>query len=251
MALRALVAGALHVGVAAMMTQIFVSEAPYCYRIPTMVETPSGTLLAFAEMRSNNCGDNGGGHNLVMRPSSDGGATWGPVVTVVGNQSNLGPAGVGFTNPSPSVVLAQDGSYHILFQFATLNNPCPNKHGRTLQQWSTDNGQTWDAAVDISDQLLSAYPGALPGPTAGVQDANGRLLMCAWGNNATTCNYRDGFAAFLYFSDNAGASWTALDPLLTPNTTVNECTLVVGADDSVLVMLRQVRADVGCVYSCE
>jgi hypothetical protein len=46
-----------------------------CYRIPAIVTTKKGTLLAFAEARRNNCGD-AGDIDLVVKRSSDGGKTW-------------------------------------------------------------------------------------------------------------------------------------------------------------------------------
>ena len=52
-----------------------------CYRIPSIIATHRGTLLAFAESRLGGCGDQGT-HNLVVRRSSDNGATWGPLITV-------------------------------------------------------------------------------------------------------------------------------------------------------------------------
>jgi sialidase-1 len=45
--------------------------------------THTGTLLAFAENRMTDCGDNGKHHALVLRRSSDNGKTWGPMSTVV------------------------------------------------------------------------------------------------------------------------------------------------------------------------
>lgn len=47
------------------------------YRIPAVVRTPRGTLLAFAEGRRDGPGDTGD-IDLVVRRSADGGRTWGP-----------------------------------------------------------------------------------------------------------------------------------------------------------------------------
>ena len=49
-----------------------------CFRIPSVVSTATGTLLAFAEARNTpNCADNGE-VDIVSRRSTDGGGTWGP-----------------------------------------------------------------------------------------------------------------------------------------------------------------------------
>eukprot|EP01045_Picozoa_sp_COSAG04_P007721 COSAG04_NODE_410_length_14788_cov_3.137926_11_plen_108_part_01 len=53
-----------------------------CFRIPTIIRTSKGTLLAFSENRISDCGDNGPHHALVVRRSEDLGKTWGPMITV-------------------------------------------------------------------------------------------------------------------------------------------------------------------------
>ena len=122
---------------------IFVSDATGCFRIPALLQLPSGVLLAFAEHRGGTgCGDDGLGHNLVMKRSADGGASWGAMSIVVGNASNLGPGGVGYTNPVPTLVRLPSGAWRVLFVFATLNNPCASVHGATMLQWSDDEGAT-------------------------------------------------------------------------------------------------------------
>ena len=51
------------------------------YRIPATVTTGRGTVLAFAEGRRGGAGDTG--HiDVVLRRSSDGGCTWGPLPVV-------------------------------------------------------------------------------------------------------------------------------------------------------------------------
>ncbi len=46
-----------------------------CFRIPAVVVTNSGSILAFAEARKKSCSDTGN-IDLVMRKSDDNGATW-------------------------------------------------------------------------------------------------------------------------------------------------------------------------------
>src|SRR5439155_16806874 len=49
-----------------------------CFRIPAIVKSTRGTLLAFAEGRVHDCGD-AGNIDLVVKRSTDGGLTWGPL----------------------------------------------------------------------------------------------------------------------------------------------------------------------------
>src|SRR6266568_9402167 len=52
-----------------------------CFRIPAVVKTNDGTLLAFAEGRVLNCGD-AADIDIVVKLATDGGRTWGPLQVV-------------------------------------------------------------------------------------------------------------------------------------------------------------------------
>ncbi|WP_105971854.1 sialidase family protein [Streptomyces geranii] len=66
------------------------------YRIPAAVTTGKGTLLAFAEGRHDGAGDTGD-IDVVLRRSTDGGCTWGPLSVVA--------AGGGDTRGNPAPVV--------------------------------------------------------------------------------------------------------------------------------------------------
>ena len=53
-----------------------------CFRIPTMIKTSSGILLAFSENREVSCHDSKPPHQIVLRRSMDDGETWGPLILV-------------------------------------------------------------------------------------------------------------------------------------------------------------------------
>eukprot|EP00729_Bicosta_minor_P030522 gene30522-19402_t len=58
-----------------------------CFRIPSIVQTTKGTLVAFAEARFGSCND-GAVHELATRRSTDSGKTWSAVATAVGGGGN-------------------------------------------------------------------------------------------------------------------------------------------------------------------
>lgn len=65
------------------------------YRIPAVVRTGAGTVLAFAEGRHGGGGDTGD-IDVVLRRSADGGCTWGPLRVVAdgGGDTRGNPAPV-------------------------------------------------------------------------------------------------------------------------------------------------------------
>src|SRR5688572_1473593 len=67
-----------------------------CYRIPAIVTTTKGTVLAFAEARKNNCGD-AGDIDLVVKRSSDNGKTWSNLAVVWSDGENT------CGNPAPVI----------------------------------------------------------------------------------------------------------------------------------------------------
>ncbi|GAA2759650.1 sialidase family protein [Actinopolymorpha rutila] len=113
-----------------------------CFRIPAIVTTNDGTLLAFAEGRVRTCSDTGD-IDLVLRRSHDGGRTWGPLqVLVQGNGDTRG-------NPVP-IVDRKSGRIVLLSTY----NPGENQQIRhPFVQYSEDDGATWTAPRDLTAQI--------------------------------------------------------------------------------------------------
>jgi sialidase-1 len=185
------------------------SEQGYaCFRIPAVVRTTGGTLLAFAEGRADNCGD-AGDIDLVLKRSTDGGRTWGPLQIV--------NAGDGDTHGNPvPIVDRRTGRVVLLTTYnkgrtdsASCDTPCD----RTEHvQYSDDDGATWSEPRDITGEIRE--PGwnswYATGPVHGVQLSHGRhagrLVLGvnaeSWDGTRVTANH-----AALVHSDDGGASW--------------------------------------------
>lgn len=218
-----------------------------CFRIPAIVRGATGTLLAFAEGRVDNCGDTGD-IDVVLKRSTDGGKTWSPLQLVNEGQGDT------HGNPVPIV----DATTGRIFLFTTYNagrdddGPCDTPCPRTPHlQHSDDDGATWSAPVDMSAQVT------LPewdwwyatGPVHGSQLTRGphagRLVFGVSGERS------DGTSAFandaaLVYSDDHGESWHlgALDSIGFPpgggfTQKPQEITVTELADGSVYASARE------------
>jgi sialidase-1 len=172
------------------------NDGYHTFRIPSLVATPGGTLLALCEGRKSSRSDHGD-IDLVLRRSGDGGKTWGPV----------------------ELVYEEGGSKSI-----TIGNPCPVVDETTGTIWlpfcrdnddvfvasSSDDGRTWSAPRKITDQVKKpAWGWYATGPGVGIQLRRGPHV----GRLVIPCDHResiDGRAVMfshVFHSDDHGRNW--------------------------------------------
>ncbi|ATL31930.1 sialidase family protein [Streptomyces formicae] len=179
-----------------------------CYRIPAVVKTTKGTLLAFAEGRVNDCSD-AGDIDLVLKRSHDGGRTWGPLQVI--NE------GAGDTHGNPAPVVDRESGRVLLAETyntgRTDGKNCDVPCDRTPHlQYSDDDGASWSAPRDLSDEILPADWNSwyATGPVHGIQLTRGkhagRLAFSVnaetWNGSRVTANH-----AALIISDDGGDHW--------------------------------------------
>lgn len=117
----------------------------HTFRIPAIVKSTNGTLLAFAEGRKNGTADFGD-IDLVMKTSQNNGNTWSNLVVLV-DEKDL-QAG----NPGPVVDVLQN---QVLLFYNTGNNhehEVRKGNGERRVQFilSKDHGKSWSSPRDIS-----------------------------------------------------------------------------------------------------
>ncbi|MFF4584018.1 exo-alpha-sialidase [Streptomyces sp. NPDC001388] len=118
------------------------------YRIPAAVTTLRGTVLAFAEGRRDGPGDSGD-IDIVLRRSTDGGCTWGPLTVVAaGNGDTRG-------NPAPvvdprtgAVVLVSCANEGTATEAGIMRGEAPGR--RVFVQHSRDDGLRFTRPRDIT-----------------------------------------------------------------------------------------------------
>ena len=172
-------------------------EAAYfCFRIPALVTTNRGTVLAFAEARRTDCSDSDA-IDLVVKRTDDGGKTW-----------------------SGLRVLFSDGK-------RSVNQPAPIYDRQTGVLWlvfckdnqqvfvthSDDDGVSWSEPREITAQTKDPdWKYVASGPGHGIQLSNGRLLVAGWGDASPgPVSWPPAWGeiefTFAIFSDDHGATW--------------------------------------------
>ena len=210
------------------------------FRIPALVTTDKGTLIAMSEARYHPASDCGAKFIAGSR-STDNGATWSPLFAVVGattNSTSTGNPMVVWHPPTRSIVLV----------YAVQNLPAP--HGLCSPSagvfvvTSADDGVTWSTARNISGMIGFGAGHTVPGPGAGVVLTQapfaGRIVM-----SGTNGPY--GFDTTFY-SDDGGVTWQggATKIARTDESTLVELTSIPGMVGTVLLNMRTDRLNSTC-----
>lgn len=190
------------------------------YRIPALIRTAKGSLVAFAEARASQA--DAANNAIVTKISVDGGVTWGRMEVcqspnVLTPQPPLhgmerGSLGGSFNNPC--VVETRGGRLVVHFQHypkdthefdvaAGLEGP---KVVRGFQTESRDGGLTWSAPKDVTKEIKPPEAVTIAsGPGVGIRLERGR-----WKNRLVMpYNYRVGNRWWVYcaYSDDDGRHW--------------------------------------------
>lgn len=183
----------------------------HTFRIPAVCAANEGTLLAFAEGRVNSASDDGD-IDLVLKRSSDGGATWGPLQVVADDGPHK------FGNPVP-IVDRRSGRIHLLSIrtggdvtardiFAGLATAEQTR--RPFVQHSDDHGATWSAARETAVKPPD-WRHFVVGPGHGIQLRSGahagRLLAPANQTLASVDGETSVFGGSAIYSDDDGETW--------------------------------------------
>lgn len=219
-------------------TAVFTSgqEGYHTFRIPALVISTHGTLLAFAEGRKAGRGDSGD-IDLLLKRSTDGGRTWGAPVLVWDNGTNT------CGNPC-AVVDRETGTIWLLTTWnrgddteARIILRTSRDTRRVFVTHSTDDGLTWAAPREITATAKrSDWTWYATGPGAGIQlergPQRGRLVIPCDHIEAATKRYY----SHVIVSDDHGRTWQLGGS--TPQDLVNECEVVELTGDRLLLNMR-------------
>ena len=184
------------------------------FRIPAIVKTKKGTLLAFAEARKKRSAGDAGDIDLVLKRSLDSGKTWESQVIVWDNGANT------CGNPVP-VVDQQTGDIHLLMtwnhgedNYSDINNATGHDTRRVYATRSSDDGTTWAASVEITSVAKRPYWRWYgTGPCHGLQVKEGahknRLVVPCYYSVIKSGSNK--VYAHVIYSDDSGRTWKAGD----------------------------------------
>ncbi|MDR1010887.1 MAG: glycoside hydrolase [Opitutaceae bacterium] len=210
------------------------------YRIPGIVLTTKGTVLAFCDARKDSKLGDWSTIEIFMRRSTTGGRTWEPQKKII----YLGlHEKHGYTFERSEVAVAQglgkDGQRPITNQLPVVDRQTGTiflfhcvEQARCFLMNSTDDGVTWSPPVEVTnvfDGFKKTYPWKVlaTGPAHGIQLANGRMIVPVWLSRGGGYNGHRPSVVSTIYSDDHGRTWhcgeIAADekvPLINPNETV-------------------------------
>lgn len=215
------------------------------YRIPGIVVTTEGTVLAYCEARKNDSSD-WGEIEVHLRRSTDGGRTWLPSQHIAHKADRIegnprkatGGEKEQTVNNPVAIVDRETGAIEFLY--------CVN-YARCFSMRSTDDGLTWTAPVEITssfEPFRAKYDWKViaTGPGHGIQLKSGRLVVPIWLAYGAVGDHKPSAAATIY-SDDHGKTWQAGD-LCLPNEgdfgDPNETTITELSDGRVMLVSRSV-----------
>jgi len=178
------------------------SEGFHTFRIPVLLASKRGTLLAFCEGRRDGIADHGTIF-LLLKRSFDQGRTWQPVQIVWREEGRTSG------NPAPVV---DDATGRILLLFCRNNNS-------VYLAASDDDGASWNKPRNLTrDVRLPDWEWYATGPSPGVclrEGKPGRLVVPC--NHSARLGDTVAGRAHAIYSDDGGETWRLGQPVPVPD----------------------------------
>jgi sialidase-1 len=183
-------------------------EGVNSFRIPGIVSTEKGTLIAVYDIRYNNSGDLPGNIDVGMSRSADGGNTWEPMKIIMDmgaphENNGIGDPAVLFDPITKKIWVAalwSKGNHSIAGSLPGLS---PDSTGQFVVTSSSDDGLSWSAPDNITTQVKNpAWRIFFQGPGTGIAMKDGKLVFAAqyWNESKIP------FSTIIYSNDH-GSTW--------------------------------------------
>lgn len=193
------------------------------FRIPAIIATRKGTLLAFAEGRKNSSSDTGD-IDMVMKRSEDNGKTWSKLEVLRDDGMNV------CGNPAP-VTDKKTGNIYLLSTWnlgsdheADIISGKSSDTRKVFIMVSEDDGRKWSQPKEITPSVkCEDWTWYATGPCHGIQVMKGKYR----GRMIIPCDHMEAetekYYSHIIFSDDHGRTWQMGGT--TPQDQVNECSV--------------------------
>ncbi|HPR26960.1 sialidase family protein [Lentimicrobium sp.] len=225
----------------------------HTYRIPGLITTNAGTLIAIYDIRHNNSKDLQEDIDIGMSRSTDGGQTWEPMNVITdmgawgGRPDRLNGTGDPcilydhFTGTLWVAALWMSGSHHEkMLWWDSKPGMTPEETGQFILTKSTDDGISWSDPVNITSQIKDpSWQLLLAGPGRGLTLSDGTLVFPAQYKSDLGVKALDGgqytCQSTIVYSTDKGKTWQ-IGKGAKPNTT--EAQAVELSDGSIMLNMR-------------
>ena len=216
------------------------------YRIPGIVTTKRGTVLAYCEARKSDKGD-WGTIDILLRRSTNNGASWQPRVKIADVPGPKAKNAVALaqklatndevTYNNPVAIADAYGTVHFLFCL---------EYARCFYMRTDDDGLTFSKPVEITESFDKFRPEydwkvLATGPGHGIQLKTGRFIVPVWLSLGTGGHAHRPSVTSVIYSDDLGRTWVRGE-IAGPNegdwNIPNETCAVQLADGRVLLNMR-------------
>ena len=218
----------------------------HTYRIPGLVTTKQGTLIAVYDNRYRNGGDLPGDIDVGMSRSINGGQTWEPmrVIMDMGDDPKWNHDGIG----DPCILVdEQSGAIWVAATWSHGNRSwrgsgpglTPEETGQLMLSRSDDDGLTWSEPINITRQVKDPkWRFVLQGPGAGITLKDGTLVFPAQYRSAPDGPHQGKPFSTMIHSKDRGQTWSIGTGV---EVDTNEAQLVQLGDGSIMINCRDLR----------
>ncbi len=215
-------------------------DSVHTYRIPGLVTTDKGTLIAVYDIRYKTDRDLPGNIDVGMNRSTDGGKTWEPMKVIMDmgaphENNGVGDPAILFDPVTKKIIVAalwSKGNRSIAGSKPGLS---PDTTGQFVLSESSDDGLTWSAPHSITPSVKDpAWHLFFNGPGSGIAMQDGTLVFAAqyWDEN------RMPYSTLIYSKDH-GKTWVG--NLKGPRANTTESQLLETTKGTLMLNMRDNR----------
>jgi sialidase-1 len=221
-------------------------DGVHSFRIPGLITSTKGTLLAVYDVRRDKSGDLQGDIDVGLSRSTDGGETWEPmrIIMDMGTWGDLPSDQNGIGDPA-ILVDEKTGTIHVVALWihgkpgvaawvSSQPGLTPAETGQLMIVSSEDDGITWSAPKNITQPMKDpSWHLFLAGPGMGISMRDGTLVFAAQFKDADQVPH-----STIMYSKDRGETWT-VGTGARSNTT--ESQVVELSDGSLMLNMRDDR----------